>query len=47
LPKNHYLRFFFPSKLISKCCNLLMDWDRGKGFSALVTRYLMIDLRPI
>jgi hypothetical protein len=29
--------------LISKCCNFSMDWDRVKGFSPLVTRYLMID----
>jgi hypothetical protein len=23
----------FPSKLISKCCELAIDWDRVKGFS--------------
>jgi hypothetical protein len=34
----------FPSKFISKCCNFSRDWDRVKGFSALVTHYLMIDL---
>ena len=44
LPKITILRWFFPSKLISKCCNFSMDWDRVKGFSALVTRYLMINL---
>jgi hypothetical protein len=44
LPKITILRWFFPSKLISKCCHFSMDWDRVKGFSALVTRYLMIDL---
>jgi hypothetical protein len=37
--------FFFSTKLISKCCNFLMDCDRVKGFSALVTRYLKVDLR--
>jgi hypothetical protein len=35
---------FFPSKFISKCCNFSRDWDRVKGFSALVKRYIMIDL---
>jgi hypothetical protein len=44
LPKITILRWFFPSKLILKCCNFLMDWDRVKCFSALVTRYLMIDV---
>jgi hypothetical protein len=44
IAKNHYLCWFFPSKLISKGCNFSMDWDRVKGFSALVTRYLIIDL---
>ena len=44
LPKITILRWFFPSKLISKCCNFSMDWDRVKCFSALVTRYLMINL---
>jgi hypothetical protein len=44
LPKVTILRWFFPSKLISKCCNFLMDWDRVKCFPALVTRYLMINL---
>jgi hypothetical protein len=37
--------FFFPSKLISKCCNFSMNWDRVKGFSASVTSYTKIDLR--
>jgi hypothetical protein len=44
LPKITILRWFFPSKFISKCCNFSMDWDRVKCFSALVTRYLMINL---
>jgi hypothetical protein len=44
LPKITILPQFFPSKIISKCCNFSRDWDRVKGFSALVTRYLMIDL---
>jgi hypothetical protein len=40
------LSWYFPSKLISKCCNLSMNWDWAKGFSAaLVTRYLNVDLR--
>jgi hypothetical protein len=33
------LRWCFPSKLISKCCNFSMDWDRVKGSSAFITRY--------
>jgi hypothetical protein len=40
LPKITILRWFFPSK----CYNFSKDWDRVKCFSALVTRYLMIDL---
>jgi hypothetical protein len=44
LPKITIMRWFFPSKLISKCCNFSMDWDRVKCFSVLVTRYLMINL---
>jgi hypothetical protein len=44
LPKITLLRWYFPSKLISKGCNFSMDWDRVKCFSALVTWYLMIDL---
>jgi hypothetical protein len=44
LPKITILRWCFPSKLISKCCNISMDWDRVKCFSAFVTRYLMINL---
>jgi hypothetical protein len=36
----------FPSKLISKCCNFSMDWDRVKSFSVLVTCYLKIGLCP-
>jgi hypothetical protein len=44
LPKITILPRFFPSKFISKCCNFSRDWDRVKGFSALVTRYIMIDL---
>jgi hypothetical protein len=43
LPKITILRWFSPSKLISKCCNFSMDWDRVKCFSALVTRCLMIE----
>jgi hypothetical protein len=43
LPKITILRLFFPSKLISKCCNFSMDWD-SQMISALVTRYLMIVL---
>jgi hypothetical protein len=44
LSKVTILHWFFPSKLIWKCCNFSMDWDRVKCFSALVKRYLMIDL---
>jgi hypothetical protein len=44
LSKITILPWFFPSKFISKCCNFSRDWDRVEGFSALVTRYLMIDL---
>jgi hypothetical protein len=44
LPKITILRWFFPSKLISKCCNFSMDWDRVNCFTMLVTHYLMIDL---
>jgi hypothetical protein len=44
LPKITILHWFFPSKLISKGCNISMDWDRVKCFSALITRYLMINL---
>jgi hypothetical protein len=44
LPKITIVRWFFPSKLISNSCYFSMDWDRVKYFSALVTRYLMIDL---
>jgi hypothetical protein len=43
---NTILHCFFPSKLSSKCCNFSMNWDRVKGFSALVTSYPKIDLRP-
>jgi hypothetical protein len=43
LPKITILRWFFPSKLTSKCCNFSMDWDRVKCLSALVRRYLMIN----
>jgi hypothetical protein len=42
LPKITILPRFFRSKFISKCCNFSRDWDRVKGFSALVPRYLMI-----
>jgi hypothetical protein len=44
IAKNRYFALIFPSKLISKCCNFSMDWDRVKGFSALVTHYLTINL---
>jgi hypothetical protein len=47
LPKITILSRFLPSKFISKCCNFSRDWDRVKVFSALVTRYIMIDLRSI
>jgi hypothetical protein len=46
IAKYHILRWIFPSKLISKCCNS-MNWDTVKGFSALVNCYLLIDLRLI
>jgi hypothetical protein len=48
LPKITMLHCFFPSKLISKCCNFSMNWDtcRVKGFSASVTSYPKIELRP-
>jgi hypothetical protein len=39
LPKITILRWVFHQKLISKCCNVSMDWNRIKGFSVLVTRY--------
>jgi hypothetical protein len=45
LPKITILRSSFPSKVISKCCNLSMDWDSVKGFSASITHYIMIDQR--
>jgi hypothetical protein len=38
LPNSLFCVNFFPSKLISKCCNFSMDWDRVN------TRYLMINL---
>jgi hypothetical protein len=44
LPKITILHCFFPSKLISKCCNFSVASDREKGFSALVTCYHTIDL---
>jgi hypothetical protein len=44
LPNINIFRWFFPLKLILKCCNFSMDWDRVKGFSELVTHYLMVDL---
>jgi hypothetical protein len=44
IAKNHYFALIFSSKLISKCCHFSLHRDRVKGFSALVTRYLMIDL---
>jgi hypothetical protein len=44
IAKNHYFALIFSIKLISKSCNFSMDWGRVKGFSALVTRYLMIDM---
>jgi hypothetical protein len=44
LQKITILRWFFPIKLISKCCNFSMNEDRVKGFTVLVTRYLMVDL---
>jgi hypothetical protein len=48
IARNHYFAlFFFPSKHILKCCDSSMDWERVKGFSALVTYYLLIDLRFI
>jgi hypothetical protein len=47
IAKNHYFALvFFPSKLISKCCNFSMQWDRVKDFSVLFTRHLKINLRP-
>jgi hypothetical protein len=42
IAKNHYFALIFHQNL--KCCNFSMDRDRVKCFSALVTRYLMIDL---
>jgi hypothetical protein len=45
-PKITILHCFFPSKLISKCCNFSMNWDRVKCFSASVISYPKIDLRP-
>jgi hypothetical protein len=44
--KSLFCIVFFPSKLISKFCNFSMNWDRVKGFSASVTSYPKIDLRP-
>jgi hypothetical protein len=39
IDKNHFFALIFPSKFISKCCIEIV-----KGFSALVTHYLIIDL---
>jgi hypothetical protein len=44
LPKITILPRFIPSIFILKCCNFSRDLERVKGFSALVTLYLMIDL---
>jgi hypothetical protein len=44
LPKKLFCVDFFSSNWISKCFNFSMDWDRVKGFSAMVTRHLIIDL---
>jgi hypothetical protein len=44
LPKTTILRWYFSSKLIPKCCNFSMDCDLAKGFSALVSHYITIDL---
>jgi hypothetical protein len=44
LQKITILHCFFLSNLISKCCNLSMNWDR-KGFSVSVTSYHKNDMR--
>jgi hypothetical protein len=46
IAKNHYFALIFSSKLIPKCCNFSMDSDIAKGFSALVSHYITIDLGP-
>jgi hypothetical protein len=46
LPKITILHCFFPWKLILKCCNFSMNWDRVKGYLASVTSYPKIYLRP-
>jgi hypothetical protein len=38
--------FFSQPNWFQKCCNFSMDWERVTGFSALVTHYLTINLRP-
>jgi hypothetical protein len=40
------LHCVFQSKLISKCCNFSMNYDKVRGYSASVTSYPEIDLRP-
>jgi hypothetical protein len=42
--KKHYFALIFSIKIDSKCCNFSMDWDRVKGFLALITSYLMVHL---
>jgi hypothetical protein len=44
--KSLFCIVFFPSILIPKCCNFSMNRDRAKGFSACVTSYPKIDLKP-
>ena len=46
LAKILILRWFFSSKLNSKCYNFLMDWVRVKGFSGLIKCYLRSNARP-
>jgi hypothetical protein len=41
LPKNHYFELVFSIKIDF---NISLDWDRIKGFSALVTCCIMIEL---
>jgi hypothetical protein len=44
IAKNFYFALMFFIKIDFKVLQLSMDTDRVKGFLALVTRYLMIDL---
>jgi hypothetical protein len=45
--KNHFFCIVLsPSRLISKCCNFSIDWDRVNSFSALVSSYMNLKIDP-